>query len=396
MRILLTSSRMPFAVDEIRKLGRRGHSVVAADTFRLAPGNHSSLAVDSLRLPPPRFDPRRFVEDLSAAAELHEIELLLPTFEEIFYLARHRSLLPDGCSLFAADFETLDLLHNKLCFVELADEIGLPTPPTIEARDADALRRATKRFDRWVARAVYSRGAVDVLTHEGAIAGDLSLEDCEPDDRNPWIVQPFVDGSRLCSYSLAREGRVTAHCTYEHPHTIEGGGGISFRSVESAESLSLVERLVERTGYTGQLGLDLIRSENGPVLIECNPRATDGVVLMTDEEFDSGLCPGTDDEPLLVPPGRERQISVGLLRELVFNFGDVLTSPGELRDALSQLVDVPSVYLSRDDPAPALALPLSYSHVFGYRLYERRNVRSRSSIMGAYLYDVSWNGDPIP
>lgn len=396
MRVLVTTSRMPFALDEIRKLGRRGHTVFAGDTFRLAPGNHSSMVAEAFTLPAPRFHPGRFVQDLTAAVRTHEVDLLLPTFEEIFAIARHRNRFPGSCRLALADFETLDRLHHKGRFFGLLEELGLPAPPTTTVRDQAGLRRAVARHERWVARAAYSRGAVDVLTHAGPLAGDLDLDDCVPSQQNPWIVQPFVDGQHLCSFSLVHAGRIAAHCTYEHPRTIEGGGGISFLSVDAAETLPLVEQVAARTGFTGQLSFDLIRTERGPMIIECNPRATDGVVLMTDEEFDRALSPDTADDPLLVPDGRRRQISVGLLRELVVHFGRMLAAPGALRDALSELIDIPGVYLDGDDPRPALVLPLSYSHVLGYRLRERRSARSRSSVMGAYLYDVSWNGEPIP
>lgn len=396
MRILVTSSRMPFALDEIRKLGRRGHTVLAADTFRLAPGNHSALVAESLTVPAPRFAPRRCAERLADAVAEHGVDLLLPTFEEGFCIARHRSRFPSSCRLFLADFHELDRLHNKSRFFGLLEQLGLPAPPTTTVVDQAGLHRAVAKYDRWVARAAYSRGAVDVLTHDGPVAGDLSLDDCAPDEQNPWIVQPFIDGQRLCSFSSVHDGAITAHCTYEHPRTIEGGGGISFRSVEAGQTLQVAERVAAHTGYTGQLSFDLIRSRRGMFAVECNPRATDGVVLMTDEEFDRALLGRPAGEPLLVPTGRRRQISVGLLRELVAHFGRTLARPGALRDALSDLVRVPGVYVDGDDPWPALVLPLSYSHVLGYQLHQRRAARSRSSIMGAYLYDVSWNGEPIP
>ena len=41
MRILVTSSRLPFALDMIRKLAERGHDVYASDSYELAPGSHS-------------------------------------------------------------------------------------------------------------------------------------------------------------------------------------------------------------------------------------------------------------------------------------------------------------------------------------------------------------------
>ena len=49
--ILVTSSRMPFALDEIRKFGRRGHAVYASDTFSTSPGSHSQFVAE--QEPPP-------------------------------------------------------------------------------------------------------------------------------------------------------------------------------------------------------------------------------------------------------------------------------------------------------------------------------------------------------
>lgn len=395
LRILVTTSRMPFAVDAIRKLGQRGHALFAADSFRLAPGNHSALVRQALELPAPRFEPARFVDAVAAAVAEHGIELLLPTFEESFALAKQRGRFEPDCTVFAADFGVLDRLHHKARFFELLEEIGLPAPPTEVVADRAALRAAVGRQQRWVARAAYSRGAVDVLTHDGPVAGDLSLDDCRPSQANPWIVQPFVDGQRLCCYSLIHHGQVSAHCAYAHPRTLEGGGGISFLSIAPDETLALVRRLAAHTGYTGQISFDLIRAADGLYAMECNPRMTDGVVLMTADEFECGLLPDQS-AAVLVPPGRRRQLTAGLLRELLAHFGRMLAQPGELRQALSELVRIPGVYGADGDLGPALVLPLSYSHVIGYKRHQRRAARSRSSIAGAYLYDVSWNGEPLP
>ena len=41
MRILLTSSRLPFALSLIRKLAEAGHEVYASDAYEVASGSHS-------------------------------------------------------------------------------------------------------------------------------------------------------------------------------------------------------------------------------------------------------------------------------------------------------------------------------------------------------------------
>ena len=53
MRLLITSSRMPFALDAIRKLGERGHEVFAADSYAASPGSHRSTWPDTSPASPP-------------------------------------------------------------------------------------------------------------------------------------------------------------------------------------------------------------------------------------------------------------------------------------------------------------------------------------------------------
>ena len=54
MRLLITSSRMPFALDAIRKLGERGHEVFACDSYAASPGSHSKYRPDTSPPPPLR------------------------------------------------------------------------------------------------------------------------------------------------------------------------------------------------------------------------------------------------------------------------------------------------------------------------------------------------------
>src|SRR5512143_2726129 len=89
MRVLITSSRMPHALDEIRKFGHEGHEVYATDTFRTSPGSHSKYVKASFITAPPAYDPGRFLEDIAAIARARGIELIVPGSEEVFPIARH-------------------------------------------------------------------------------------------------------------------------------------------------------------------------------------------------------------------------------------------------------------------------------------------------------------------
>ena len=388
MKVLCTTSRMPFAVDEIRKLGQQGHEVYAADTFRTAPGSHSAEVHERLVVPAPKQETDAFVAAVAEVCEREGIDLIVPMFEEVFYLARHRDRLPSSTSLFCPPFDLLAKVHDKASFLAYCETIDVPVPKTVVATSADELNAAVAEFPQYFARAAYSRGGVELLTNTGPLAGTVLVDGVAPTPDNPWVVQAFVEGKDLCSFSVVHEGRVTAHCTYEHPRTIEHAGGIEFVSVDEPRTLELAQRIAEATGYSGQVSFDwLVHDDDSISIVECNPRPTDGVTLMGAEVFvDALLAPGPN--PAVVPPGRKSEIKFAMLR-------DMFREPANLPQDLRELFEAPDVYHGKHDLRPFLYEVLSYSHVYAFRHHEHPHGHKHTDLVAAQFYDVEWDGSPI-
>jgi predicted ATP-grasp superfamily ATP-dependent carboligase len=382
---------MPHALDEIRKFGVEGHEVYATDTFRTAPGSHSRFVKESFITAPPAYEPKRFLADLAAIADTHRIDVIVPGFEEVFAIAKHRRTFAPA-TVFCSSFETLARLHDKRAFVELARSLALPVPDTLTATTTEELAVATAELPEYLARPAFSRGGVDLFTNVGPLAGHMPLEACAPTAARPWIVQRFVHGEDVCSFSVAQRGRVVAHSAYVHPKTIEHSGGILFESVDEPESLAMASRIVEHLGYHGQISFDFIRTPRGLVLVECNPRATAGVTLMDAKPLvDAVLHPSGDSmPPYVVPAGAREQIASAILRDM---FRDWRQIPSDLQALLSGAKDV---YIQKGDMAPGLYQALSYSHVFAFRhrLHVKRH--HHSDLVAAQFYDIAWNGDALP
>jgi glutathione synthase/RimK-type ligase-like ATP-grasp enzyme len=384
MRFLITTSRMPFALDEIRKLGRRGHEVYVTDTFRTAPGSHSCFATDAVMTPSPRFATDAFIATIRAVAKERRIDLILPAFEEALYLAQHAALLPTRA--FIPTFDTLRALHNKVTFLELARKVGLRVPHTTVVNDERELRAALRHYDSFFARPAFSRGGLKLFTDTGPLAGTLQLEQCQPTRSNPWIVQQFVHGVDVCTFSVVQHGRIAAHCSYVHPREIEHAGGIVFESVDEPEALAIAQQIAAETRYHGQLSLDLRRTREGFVAIECNPRPTAGVFMLTSEAFVDALFDEAPAEPRVAPAGVRRKFSVALIR-------DMLLHPREVGKDLEHLLSgARDVYAASDDLGPAIYQMLSYSLVASYRRHTRHHDR-RTDLMAAYFHDVLYDED---
>lgn len=390
MKILVTSARLPHALGLIRALGEAGHEVYATDTFRSSPGLHSRHIKEHLVTASPTFETRTFVGQIADMVKARDIDLVLPAFEEVFYLSRHLGDLAEPEKYFCAPLDTLRRLHDKTRFSELADHLGLPVGRTITATSEAELRAAVAEFTEYFGRAVFSRGGVALLTNTGPLAGAVRIEECRPTPEQPWLVQEFVHGEDLCSFSVVHHGRISAHCTYRHPLTIEHAGGIVFESVEEPETLALSRKIVEHLGYHGNISFDWMRADDGGLhLVECNPRPTAGIFTMDAQRFARALTDPAPDDPYVAAAGAQQQIDIAIVRDMFRDPGDI---PRDLGLLLSGTKDV---YSQKGDRLPGIYVLLAYSHVLAFR--HRMHVRKHkhSDLMEAQFFDISWDGGEI-
>ena len=385
-RILVTTSRMPFALDEIRKLGRTGHEVYATDSFDRAPGSHSKYVHEAFVTPSPRFAPDAFVARIAEIADAHRIDTIVPMFEDVFYLSRLAEAHGLRDRLFAADFETLSLLHDKTRFLAWASELGLDAPRSQTVTSQDDLRAAIRQLPEYFARPVFSRGGVSLLTNTGPLAGVLAVEDCHPSPTAPWLVQEFVHGEDVCSFSVVHHGRIAAHSTYIHPRMLEHSGGITYESIVSPETLAAAHEIAKATGYHGQISLDFMRTERGLTLIECNPRPTAGVYVMSDEMFVRALLDPDPSRVEVAPAGSKAKIGIALVRDMLLHIREM---PKDVAALFSRGRDV---YADRHDFVPALYGLLANGQVRKYRRELGLEERRRTDLAASLFHDVSWDG----
>lgn len=384
MRALVTSSRNPFALDIIRKLGSLRHTVVAADTYEGAIGSHSKYLAAHEVTASPRFDTEQFIEDVKRIVAEHDIDIIIPTFEEAFYLSARRTDLPEGVLLYAGDFDKLARLHDKASFERLVIEAEVPIPETIVATSPEELLAATEKYPRYFARAAFSRGGVGLLTNTGPLAGNISIDDCVPTPDQPWLVQPFVDGPMVCTYSNIRNGKVTSHVTYCAPEQWAHSTGITFLAVDSTDTLAYTQRIIDALdpSFNGQLSFDFVDNDGQLYAIECNPRPTNGVTLLEAEEFEKALT-GEVDEPIVVEPGVERQIRLAVI-------ADAFTEPlKHLKTSLHDILNVKDVGSGWHDALAMMWSPAALVH--GAKLSKGQH----KELLAALGDDIVWNGEPI-
>ncbi|MDV6330628.1 ATP-grasp domain-containing protein [Asticcacaulis sp. 201] len=253
-RLLLTGIRAPVAVDLARVLRRQGHTVFGADVLR------SAAFGDSAHYRSPVYDPSGFRSDALSLVDRLAPDLIIPLCEDIFYWAQL------DVPLFAPDCQTLMRLHSKFAFSRLAADLGLKVPHTERTRDWARDCVFKPEFSRFGTRVL--------IRPEAGPASD--------DPQNPWVRQAFVAGEDVCFYAIARQGTLRAFSAYRSAWRTRGGASYHFDPVHEPRLVEIAERLVRALNLTGQLACDLRQDADGEMwLVECNPRATSGLHLLT-------------------------------------------------------------------------------------------------------------------
>ncbi|MEM1244426.1 MAG: hypothetical protein AAGG80_06385, partial [Pseudomonadota bacterium] len=80
--------------------------------------------------------------------------------------------------------------------------------------------------------------------------------------------------------SIAIEGQVKAHVTYEPMYRIPGSASMYFKAINHDKVANFVKNFVKKFNFTGQISFDIIDNNDNIYLIECNPRASSGLHLL--------------------------------------------------------------------------------------------------------------------
>lgn len=274
-RILVTGARAPVALDLARSFRAAGCDVAFADSVRPFAAALSRPRFEILRLPPPRREFGRFRARLTALAG--RFDLIVPTCEEVFWLAAAAELDGWPDRLFAPSTGSLRALHSKALFPALARDAGVEAPATWTLASAADSNLVPLAPDRLVLKPEFSRFGSRTIVGPGP--GAAAALPASPERR--WVAQELVEGEELCVWSAARRGRLVA-CIVYRPALRQGrSAAYAFEAVDCPAAVEMARRIAGHVGCDGQLSYDVIVRPDGRVApIECNPRTVSGIHLM--------------------------------------------------------------------------------------------------------------------
>ncbi|NGX57638.1 MAG: hypothetical protein K940chlam3_00531 [Chlamydiae bacterium] len=380
-KILLTGGRSTIALELARQFKASGHTVYVADCKKLHICRFSNSIKKSFSTPSPRYYPDEFIEKLIQIIEENDIDLLIPTCEEIMYISGHLESFPKSCQVFCSSFDIIHELHSKWLFNQKVESIGLTVPKTQLVRNQEDLNRVDIA-PPYVLKATYSRACQNlVLVEPNTNQPHIAFE-----PYNPWVAQKWIDGEKYCTYSVVHNGKIHAQAIYPVRFTVDGSSCITFEAIRHEKIFEWVTHFMEATKFTGQVAFDFIQQNDGSLYaIECNPRATHGLHMYTLEDKLPQAFFGENETVIKPKLGTQRQLAIGMA---AFGWRQV-NRKSDLPPFHKIFFNVKDVVFSKQDPKPFISMS------FIFPMYWLTSKKYGISIAEAYTHDMEWNGDRL-
>ncbi|MET7142170.1 ATP-grasp domain-containing protein [Xanthomonas sp. PPL139] len=386
--VLITGARAPVALDLARRFAAQGWRVHLADSVASRISGWSRAVAAHHRVAPARDAPRAWLADLNALLARERIDVLVPTCEEVFYLARYRSALPAQLHLPLHDFDTLRTLHSKYHFMELARGLGsddVEVPAGVRVRNL-AQAREWAGSEPLVLKPEFSRFGVHVRLYPDGVPADAAPLPAQGD----WVAQRYCAGEERCSYALARDGALLAHAVYRPRYRLRRSSSYYFDAAPDPQIERFTAQLVQALRFTGQISFDwMVSSEGRCSVIECNPRATSGLHLFAAADPLVGVLCG-DAGPTAAPlrPADDRAAMLGMLM-----LGVALPAAlghGRLRQWRHDYARAEDVLAPRGDRWPLAGTLCDLGS------HARLALAQRCSVREAATRDTEWDGEALP
>ncbi|PMC38568.1 hypothetical protein CJ195_08900 [Bacillus sp. UMB0899] len=376
LRVLVTGARAPVTLHVCRLLKESGAEVYVTDCTNSPLTKVSSSIKKYILTPSPKFETKNFIKALVKIIKKEEIDYLIPTCEEIFYISMYKEVISQYCIVLVDDFSKLNVLHNKYKFIILVESLGYHVPNTTLLTENTMVNTLPEETDL-VLKKVFSRfsDSVIFLSTKSEIP-PICLND------SSWILQERMKGEQYCSYSIAKDGKVLAQAVYKSNFTAGLGATISFEHIEKSDINQFVCHIVEHLNFTGQISFDFIVDDrNRAFPIECNPRATSGLHLFDQEVVEALLLKSIK---YLIPQKKKKEA----IKLAMFLYGlQQIDNMRKLGKWLKIVLTYKDITFRITDP-----LPYFYQFISLIKMW-RESKKNAVSLLQQSTYDISWDGD---
>jgi len=367
MLVLVTGARAPVAIEWANALIRLGHRVILTDSLKNPLGAHCYSIEHYIKTHSPRFNFTHYRRDILAIIDQFNVDMVIPTCEEIYYLAQCAVLRPLVNWLLPSP-DLLFGLHHKYQVFELINdlpEVLLPVTRLIRNKSDVVINKET------ILKPVYSRFGSHVIrqvTRQRVDALSISPE-------RQWVQQQKIQGESLCNYALFEHGELRVHQAYLPKYCVNQSAASGFKPVTNHSIHRFMVAFGRKFHFHGQVSFDFMIENECIYVIECNPRATSGLHLVAKQ------CEAVFPHLVFSPPQTTQLHHLGVA--MLFSQGATSLRRGKTWQD----------YLRGQNVMRHLARTLRFGAQF-CSLFELFQIakRYKISLSDATTYDIEWNG----
>lgn len=370
---LLTLGRLPKALEVARALHGAGARVIIAEPFARHLSGASGAVERSFVVTAPAVDRQRYLAELRELVVQEGVDLVVPISEEIVHVSALHGQLPASCRLLSMPQADILAVHDKGRFVATCRAADVDAP---ESHPSDSPQAAALA-------AAYDYVLKPVSSCSGRGVRILRRGDPVPACAERAIVQRFVPGELVSSFSIARQGETRLTVLYRAA-VMQGTVAVCFERIEVPAAVDeWIRRFVAYTGFDGFVSFDLMIDAAGGVHgIECNPRATSGIHFVEPRGLAAALL-----EPWRAPPPglREHRLAQQFYPCLTETQKSMFTP--RFRRNLRCLLEAREVTWDSRDPWPFIGMPYTAWNIIALA------ARERMTFGEVAMLDFAWTGD---
>jgi len=277
MRVLITCPRAPVTIEWIRIFNRAGHEVILVDSLTMPIAKYYKKT-KFIEVASPRLNFEQYKKEMLKL--IAKVDWVIPNCEDIFYLSQIRESIKGDAFLFMPESSLLFGLHHKFTVSNyLNNHVVFPKSRVLESKEQIVMD------ENKILKPIFSRFGKSVIRN----ISQKEIEKIEVSPKFPWLEQERIEGKAFCNYALLLEGKVLAHVAYEPQYLLNGAAATYFEPYDDERLVAFIEQFAKETNYNGQVAFDFIDNGENLCLLECNPRATSGLHLLSENlEFREG------------------------------------------------------------------------------------------------------------
>ncbi len=268
MKVLITCPRAPVSIEWIKIAKRAGYKVILADSLE-HPIARFYKGVKYIKIPSPKLDFNSYKTHIKKLVS--EVDMVIPNCEDVFYLSY---ALDGDKKILMPDRQMLLKLHNKFDFFSLLNEhVKFPKTKLLTSKNTKEILK-DKNI---ILKPVFSRFGRNVIRD----VNEKNLQDVNISKDFPWVSQEFIKGEPLCNYAICQKGEVISHVAYKPKYLLNNSASTYFEYREDKRCDKFIQKFAKTNNFHGQIAFDFIDNGKDLYVLECNPRATSGLHLLT-------------------------------------------------------------------------------------------------------------------